>query len=111
MIGPHDSTLLEFLYSLGWGGTFIYGTGLFLLCLQLFRSGRGDYLALAGKAILIGLFVQALLNSIMLGVLGFMVWTFASLCLVQSENAEAVRRLSGYEYSEIAGSAIAWEPE
>jgi len=111
MIGPHDSTLLEFLYSLGWGGTFIYGTGLFLLCLQLFRSGRGDYLALAGKAILIGLFVQALLNSIKLGVLGFMVWTFASLCLVQSENAEAVRRLSGYEYSEVASSAIAWEPE
>ena len=49
MIGPHDSTLLEFLYSLGWGGTLIYGLGLALLGLQLFRAGRGDYFTLSGK--------------------------------------------------------------
>ena len=111
MIGPHDSTLLEFLYSLGWGGTFIYGTGLLLLGIQLFRSGRGDYLALAGKAMLIGLSIQALLNSIMLGVLGFMVWTFAAMCLAQSENAEAAKRFSGYEYGEVTGLASTWEIE
>lgn len=111
MIGPHDSTLLEFLYSLGWGGTLIYGTGLLLLGLQLFRSGRGDYFALAGKAILIGLFVQALLNSIMLGVLGFMVWTFASMCLAQAEHADAVKRLSGYDSQEVTRFVTAWESE
>lgn len=111
MIGPHDSTLLESLYSLGWGGTFIYGTGLFLLAVQLFRTGRGDYFALAGKAVLIGLFVQSLLNSIMLGVLGFLVWTFASMCLAESENAETAKRLSGQDYREVPGLAAAWESE
>jgi hypothetical protein len=109
MIGPHDSTLLELLYSLGWGGTFIYGTGLFLLGIQLFRSGRGDNFSLACKAVVIGMFVQALLNSILLGVLGFMVWTFASLCLAQSELAEDSKRLSQYKYEEEAGVATAWE--
>lgn len=111
MIGPHDSTLLESLYSLGWGGTFIYATGLFLLAVQLFRTGRGDYFALAGKAVLIGLFVQSLLNSIMLGVLGFLVWTFASMCLAESENAETAKRLSDQDYREVSGLAAAWESE
>jgi hypothetical protein len=111
MIGPHDSTLLEFLYSLGWGGTIIYGTGLLLLCVQLFRAGRGDHFALAGRAVVIGMFVQALLNSIMLGVLGFMVWTFASMCLAQAELAEDAKRLSAYRYDETAGLAAAWESQ
>jgi hypothetical protein len=111
MIGPHDSTLLEFLYSLGWGGTFIYGTGLLLLGVQLFRSGHGDYFTLAGKAIVIGMFVQSLLNSIMLGVLGFMVWTFASMCLAQAEHAQAARRLSRYQAQELAPVASDWESE
>lgn len=109
MIGPHDSTLLEFLYSLGWGGTAIYGTGLFLLGVQLFRAGRGDHFALAGKAVVIGMFIQALLNSIMLGVLGFMVWTFASMCLAEAELAEDANRLSAYQFAEVTGVAPAWE--
>jgi hypothetical protein len=109
MIGPHDSTLLEFLYSLGWGGTLIYGVGLFLLGIQLLRAGRGDYFALAGKAILIGLSVQALLNSIMLGVLGFMVWTFASMCLAQAEHAENIKKVSEYYPDEARVLDAAWE--
>ena len=108
MIGPHDSTLLEFLYSLGWGGTLIYGVGLFLLGIQLLRAGRGDYFALAGKAILIGLSVQALLNSIMLGVLGFMVWTFASMCLAQAEHAENIKKVSEYYPDEARVLDAAW---
>jgi hypothetical protein len=32
--------------------------------------------------------VQAFLNSIFLGILGFMVWTFASLCLAAPEPGE-----------------------
>jgi hypothetical protein len=88
IIGPHDSTLLELLYSLGWIGTFIYGLGLCTLGVQLVRTGRSDPFVLSAHAILIGFLAQALLNSIFLGVLGFMVWTFASMSLAATECEE-----------------------
>jgi hypothetical protein len=88
IIGPHDSTVLEFLYSLGWMGTLIYALGLGSLWLQLLRTGRGDPFVLSSKAILIGFAAQCLLNSVMLGVLGFMVWTFASMTLAEAEAVE-----------------------
>jgi hypothetical protein len=87
-IGPHDSTVLEFLYSLGWIGTLIYVTGLGTLGLQLMRKGETDSFALSSKAIIIGFIAQCLLNSVMLGVLGFMVWTFASMSLAQMDYSE-----------------------
>jgi hypothetical protein len=87
-IGPHDSTVLEFLYSLGWIGTLIYATGLATLAIQLMRKGETDSFVLSSKAIIIGFIAQCLLNSIMLGVLGFMVWTFASMSLAQMDYVE-----------------------
>jgi O-antigen ligase len=87
-IGPHDSTVLEFLYSLGWIGTLIYVTGLGVLGMQLMRSGKSDPFVLSAKAIVIGLVAQCLLNSIFLGVLGFMIWTFASMSVAQMDLAE-----------------------
>jgi O-Antigen ligase. len=108
IIGPHDSTLLEILYSLGWIGTLIYGVGMFLLAVRLFRAGRGDYFALAAKAILIGLFAQALLNSILLGVLGFMVWTFASMCLAEMEQRKHVSEAMNQEVAHSAELFAAW---
>lgn len=86
-IGPHDSTVLEFLYSLGWIGTLIYATGLGVLGMQLMRKGKADSFVLSSKAIVIGLIAQCLLNSVMLGVLGFMVWTFTSMNLAQMDYA------------------------
>lgn len=88
IIGPHDSTLLEFLYSLGWIGTMIYVLGLGSLVFQLVRTRGKDSFVLSSKAILIGLVVQCLLNSILLGVMGFMVWTFASMCLAEAYRTE-----------------------
>ena len=88
IIGPHDSTLLEFLYSLGWIGTLMYALGLGSLAVQLVRKGGSDPLVLSAHAILIGFLAQALLNSIFLGVLGFMVWTFASMSLAAPEQVE-----------------------
>lgn len=96
MIGPHDSTILEFLYSLGWIGTLIYAVGLGALAFQLIGSGK-DPFALSSKAILIGFATQCLLNSVMLGVLGFMVWTFASLTLAQKDMAEQLAIASAPE--------------
>jgi O-antigen ligase/polysaccharide polymerase Wzy-like membrane protein len=89
-IGPHDSTLLEFLYSLGWVGTLIYLVGLGKLGMQLFRARRSDPFIVSSNAILIGLLAQCLLNSVMLGVLGFMVWTFASMSLAAQHCPEPV---------------------
>jgi hypothetical protein len=105
IIGPHDSTLLEFLYSLGWIGTFIYGTGLCMLAFTLLRTGRGDSFVLSSKAILVGFLVQCMLNSVMLGVLGFMVWTFASMSLAQAEMADSLAEASGLEARGAAGYA------
>lgn len=107
IIGPHDSTVLEFLYSLGWIGTLIYVIGLFLLTIQLFRTGRGDSFVLSAKAILAGFLAQCLLNSIMLGVLGFMVWTFASMALAQADRAESPTEELRREPHEAAGYAVA----
>jgi hypothetical protein len=87
-IGPHDSTVLEFLYSLGWIGTLIYGFGLGMLGVRIIRADRSDSFILASQAIVIGFLAQCLLNSVMLGVLGFMVWVFASMALAQIELSE-----------------------
>jgi hypothetical protein len=87
-IGPHDSSLLEFLYSLGWTGTLIYAIGLSALAFQLIRSRRKDPFVLSANAIVIGFAAQFLLNSVMIGVLGFMVWTFASMSLANADRIE-----------------------
>ncbi len=87
-IGPHDSTVLEFFYSLGWIGTLIYVTGFGVLVMQLMRSGKSDRFVLSAKAIVIGFVAQCLLNSVLLGVLGFMVWTFAAMSMAQMDFAE-----------------------
>jgi O-Antigen ligase len=87
-IGPHDSTALEFLYSLGWIGTLIYVIGLGAMGLHLLRSPRSDPFVLSSKAIIVGFIAQCLLNSVLLGVLGFMVWMFASMSLAQMDLAD-----------------------
>jgi hypothetical protein len=92
IIGPHDSTLLEFLYSLGWIGTFIYALGLGTLGVELLRKSSSDPFVLSSHAILIGFLAQCLLNSVFLGVLGFMLWTFASMSLAAAECAHTAEQ-------------------
>lgn len=87
IIGPHDSTLLEFLYSLGWIGSMIYAVGLLVLIVQMRGAGR-DPFVVSCKAIVFALFAQSLLNSIMLGILGFLVWTFASLTIAEKDRLQ-----------------------
>jgi hypothetical protein len=99
-IGPHDSTVLEFLYSLGWIGTLIYAIGLGALALRFMRSGKSDPFVLSSKAILLGLVAQCLLNSVLLGVLGFMVWMFASMSLAQMDLAEQSAEEPGRQATE-----------
>jgi O-Antigen ligase len=107
IIGPHDSTVLEFLYSLGWVGTLIYALGLVRLGMQLIRARRGDAFSMSAQAILIGLLAQCLLNSVLLGVLGFMFWTFASMNLAEKEYRGLVESIAEQPVDEEAHYAAA----
>ncbi len=79
-LGPHDSTLLEFLYALGGPGTLVYAVGLALALVQIFyqQPDRSPN-ATAFRAILAAFFAQSLLTSILVGVPGFLVWTCLAL--------------------------------
>lgn len=107
IIGPHDSTLLEFFYSLGWVGTLIYLMGLGYLFVQMTRHRQSDPFALSSQAIVIGFVAQSLLNSVMLGVLGFMVWSFASMSLAAADYAEATSESAEEPLDRFAVDAIA----
>jgi cell division protein FtsW (lipid II flippase) len=101
MIGPHDSTILESLYSLGWIGTVIFIAGLVTFGLQLARTGRSrDPFVLSAQAILVGFLAQCLLNSVLLGVLGFMAWAFASLCLAEADREVEISAQTDQESDE-----------
>lgn len=89
LIGPHDSSILEFLYSLGWIGTLVYAMGIGSLTFHVMRVNHGDPFVDSAKAILVGFAAQCLLNSVMIGVLGFMVWTFASMSLAAADFTDA----------------------
>jgi hypothetical protein len=107
IIGPHDSTILEFLYSLGWAGSLVYLMGLGSLGFQVMRTTNSDPIVISTKAILVGFAAQCLLNSVMIGVLGFMVWTFASMCLAAADYAKQTGRAGAEEESGVARMAAA----
>ena len=97
-LGPHDSTLLEFLYSLGGPGTLIYAIGICFGLILIFVPREGakarmrEPFAYAMRAALIGFFAQCLLTSILVGVPGFLVWcclAFA-LCAAEVETTRSV---------------------
>ncbi len=107
IIGPHDSTILEFLYSLGWIGTLVYVMGMGSLALQMMRSGHSDSFIDSARAIIMGFIVQCLLNSVMIGVLGFMVWTFASMSLAAADRSMKANDASEQRGNRFIGVAAA----
>jgi len=89
-LGPHDSTLLEFLFALGGPGTFVYAFGVGLGLLKVFFPRRTigaaiEPQAYAMRAILFAFFAQCLLTSIMIGVPGFLVWSCLALGLAAND--------------------------
>jgi Na+/serine symporter len=78
--------VLEFLYSLGWIGTLVYALGLGSLAFRLMRADHGDSFVVSAMANLVGFAAQCLLNSVMIGILGFMVWTFAAMSLAAADR-------------------------
>jgi len=89
-IGPHDSSILESLYSLGWFGTLLYVVGLASAFARIFhRPVSSNPFGIVARTILVGFAAQFLLNSILLGVLGFVVWSFAAICLSETKEQNA----------------------
>jgi hypothetical protein len=83
-IGPHDSSILESLYSLGWFGTLLYAVGLASIFVRLFHQPvKPNPFGIVARTVLVGFAAQFLLNSILLGVLGFVVWSLAAICLAE----------------------------
>ena len=87
-IGPHDSTILELLYALGFPGTLLYLAGIAMAVAHIVRqknrrNGRPDIdrFAVSMCAIVIALLVQLALNSIFVGPLGFLTWTAIAMTL------------------------------
>jgi hypothetical protein len=82
--GPHDSGILEILLSLGWFGAATYFTGLGLLLYSSVRnvrtlSGANDRFAVASNAIFVALIAQIALVSVMIGVIGAILWSFGAV--------------------------------
>jgi hypothetical protein len=83
-IGPHDSTLLEFLFSLGAPGSLIYAIGIASALIAIFLL-PADTAGIALKATLVAFFSESLLNSILIGVPGFLVWSVIAFLLAQKD--------------------------
>lgn len=94
-IGPHDSAVLELLLSLGFLGAALYGAGLIALLFGLRVRGavRADSFANAARAVGLGMFAQLILGSVMLGVMGAILWSFAGVVIAASKyHAEFARQ-------------------
>jgi hypothetical protein len=91
-IGPHDSLILELLYSLGWLGTLCYLCAIGLILCQGFSnsSTKGPF-ETSMKAIMIAFLAQCLLNDIVYGGVGLIFWIGAGMHLsaIAKEKSEA----------------------
>jgi hypothetical protein len=93
-IGPHDSTVLELLYSLGGPGTLVYGIGMIwgLGTIFVVRERRGalemDAFGVGVRAILFAVFAQMLLNSILVAAPGLLIWSCMGFALAAAESRE-----------------------
>ena len=87
-IGPHDSTLLECFYALGIPGSVLYLIGLLAFGIHMLgcRNQRTfEPFAISMRAIVISFFGQMILNSILVGPFGFILWTAIGMTLAAGE--------------------------
>jgi len=88
-IGPHDSLILELLYSLGWLGTICYLIAISLILFQGFsNSSVGGPFETSMRAIMIAFIAQCLLNDIVYGGVGLIFWIGAGMHLSAIANAK-----------------------
>jgi hypothetical protein len=87
-IGGHDSAILELLLSLGFPGTACYGLGLALLLggLRPRYKPSADGFYNVTRAIRLAMFVQLLSGSVMLGVMGVVLWGVSRAALLRANG-------------------------
>jgi len=87
-IGPHDSSILESLYSLGFFGSLIYFIGIAVAGCSIFLRSKGrriDLFSIALRGVILAFSSQFYLNSIFVGAFGFIVWTAVGMALAGSD--------------------------
>ena len=93
-IGPHDSTILESLYALGIPGSILYCIGLLSFAIHLFSHRNEETrqpFAISMRAIVIAFFAQMILNSILVGPFGFLLWTAIGMTLAAGEKTSMLQ--------------------
>jgi hypothetical protein len=86
-----DSGLLTMLLSLGWFGSIVYLGSIILILVQVGQSkyiGR-DAFASAARSIVLGIAIQLIFGSSMLGLSGTILWSFAGLSLAAQRYYES----------------------
>lgn len=101
-VGPHDSAIIELLLSLGFPGTVFYGLGLMILFFGLRpqRAARGDPFVDAACAIGVAMFVEMLFGSVMLSVMGVVLWGFGGVALAAQRYYAAPQMATANQYTE-----------
>ncbi len=86
-LGSHDSGFWELLLCLGWFSGTLYLLSLFLMAFSMLRpAGPQSSFVTAASCISIGLLSQLLLGSIMLGMFGLALWSFAAIYIAAQQN-------------------------
>lgn len=106
--GPHDSAILELLLSLGFPGTAFYGLGLLMLLFSLRpqRATRGDVFVDAARAIGVAMFIELLFGSVMLSVMGVVLWGFCGIVLAAQKYYAAQQVVTATEYLDNRGGKM-----
>lgn len=84
-IGPHDSTLLELLYSVGWFGTVCYLSAVGIITYRSLASPLRSKFEISAGAVHVAFLAQSMLNIILSGPIGVFFWILAGMVLANSE--------------------------
>jgi hypothetical protein len=78
-MGPHDSAIVELILSLGWFGAAIYLGAIVSIVYSTLRTApnRDDLFQIVSRAIIVSIFVQFPLGSVMIASPGVILWCFS----------------------------------
>ena len=81
-----DSGIFDSFFTLGWVGSVLYLSSIFVLlqkCFQRGGSSTSDPFAIAARSISLSIISQLALSSLMLGFSGMLMWSMIGICLAQ----------------------------
>ncbi len=93
-IGPHDSTFLELLYSVGWFGTICYLGAVCILVFHALAGPLNSKFEISAGAVHIAFVTQSMLNIILNGPIGVFFWIIGGMVLASGELSRQTPELS-----------------